>query len=283
MKKAKNKPAKKSAVEEYYDRNTRRFLKYGRGGEALAIHRELWGPGVTSRQEAIVYVNRLVLEQLNKHLGPAADHHIVDLGCGAGGTIFWLSQRRNDRYTGVTISGAQVELAEHHAERISANNCRFVKADFTNLPDIGKIDAAFAIESFLHAPDASSFFRGIAPALNPGGFLIICDDFLAEKSKGRTSRYWANRFKQGWHANNLITVEQAAEKAREEGFQLIEAINLSAYIRPYYPKFILFLLQWLTHLPIKSPFWANLSGGTALQVCLKNRWIDYEMLVFLKS
>src|SRR4051812_50132340 len=50
-----------TAVSEYYDANTRKFLL---SGGDRAIHRELWGPGVTSSREAVNHTHALVLDRL---------------------------------------------------------------------------------------------------------------------------------------------------------------------------------------------------------------------------
>src|ERR1700749_5122353 len=48
-------------VRDYYDANTWKFLLTG---GKRGIHRELWGPGVTNRAEAVDYAHVLVLEEL---------------------------------------------------------------------------------------------------------------------------------------------------------------------------------------------------------------------------
>lgn len=52
------------AVAHYYDGNTRRFLRFGGAGASLAIHRALWGPGVSSREAAADYIHAWLLAEL---------------------------------------------------------------------------------------------------------------------------------------------------------------------------------------------------------------------------
>src|SRR3954466_8445354 len=133
----------RTAVRDYYDANTWKFLLTG---AERAIHRELWGPGVTSRGEAMHHAHALVLEEL----GPG-DRRVLDLGCGVGTAALYLAQRRPVDVVGVSISPAQVRLADRFAARAGglAGSVRFAVADFTELPgDLTGFDLAFAIESF---------------------------------------------------------------------------------------------------------------------------------------
>jgi hypothetical protein len=50
-----------TAVREYYEANTGKFLLFGAEG---AIHRELWAERVTSREQAVHHVHELMLAEL---------------------------------------------------------------------------------------------------------------------------------------------------------------------------------------------------------------------------
>src|SRR3954449_10447223 len=160
-----------TAVSEYYDANTRKFLL---SGGDRAIHRELWGPGVTSSREAVNHTHALVLDQLAPD-----DRRVLDLGCGVGAAALYLARRRAVEVVGVSISPAQVRLADRFAARGGPlqGAVRFTQADFTALPgDLTGFDLAFAIESFVHADRAAGFFDQAARALRPGGALVVIDD-----------------------------------------------------------------------------------------------------------
>src|SRR4051794_23541579 len=98
------------AVRDYYDANTWKFLLAG--SRQRAIHRELWGPGVASRGEALHHTHALVLDQLG-----ADDRRVLDLGCGVGTAALYLAQRRPVDVVGVSISPTQVRLAGRFAAR----------------------------------------------------------------------------------------------------------------------------------------------------------------------
>src|SRR3954470_6834722 len=92
----------RTAVRDYYDANTRKFLL---SGGDRAIHRELWGPGVASSDEAVHHTHALVLGQLGPHA-----RRVLDLGCGVGAAALYLARRRALEVVGVSISPAQVRM-----------------------------------------------------------------------------------------------------------------------------------------------------------------------------
>src|SRR5688572_20929691 len=168
-------------VRRYYDENTRLFLSLGQGSEGT-IRRAVWGPGVRNRQQAMRYVDGLIVERLRGlDTGNGLPLRVADLGCGVCASLCYIAQQLPVAGTGVTISPAQVELAR---QRISAqglaSQVRCVQGDFCNLPaGLGPIDLAFGIESFIHAPDGAAFFQQAARLIRPGGLLMVCDDLLA--------------------------------------------------------------------------------------------------------
>ena len=91
-------------VRRYYDANTWKFLL---AGSQRAIHRELWGPGVTSRAAAAHSAHALVLDELRPD-----DRRVLDLGCGVGAAAPYLAERRPGGVLGGSISPGQIRLAE---------------------------------------------------------------------------------------------------------------------------------------------------------------------------
>src|SRR3954462_15774245 len=118
----------RTAVRDYYDANTRKFLLSGGDG---AIHRELWGPGGTTGDEAVHHTHALVLGQLGPHT-----RRVLDLGCGVGAAALYLARRRALDVVGGSVSPAQVRLAHRFAARGGSLRGRvhFEVGDFTALP-----------------------------------------------------------------------------------------------------------------------------------------------------
>lgn len=278
-------PKTADPVAAYYDANTRRFLRFGGSGATAAIHRRIWAPGVQSAADAFAYLNWWVARAVQPSFSLHAPSRLLDLGCGVGGTATWLAEHLGVQVTGVTNSAVQRDFAAQRARRLGVEDrCRFALADFMALPPLGPFNAAYAIESFVHAPDAPRFFNQANQQLVLGGRLVICDDFLAGSNgtlDGEAAP-WLARFRSDWQINTLLTLEAVQQMAARLGFRLVEAADLSAYLRSFHPL-LLRAVAWLTQLPLRSAYWQNLSGGAALQICTLRGWTRYLALIFEKE
>ncbi|MDZ7779020.1 MAG: methyltransferase domain-containing protein [Gemmatimonadota bacterium] len=278
-------------IAHYYDRNTRRFLRFGGGGEALAIHRELWGPDVRTPAEAKRYVNRLLGHQIAAWAPDAPT--VLDLGCGVGGTLFDLANRfDHGRFHGVTISPQQQRLAERTAKRKGlAERCRFHVGDFEDpepAPPLGtdRVDVVVAVESFAHSACPQALFRTVARHFESRrGRLIVVDDFLTRSAKTLKAdeRRLVDTFRRGWRLGTVMDPRGWAEAAEPAGFELLERRDLTPLIRLGRPRdrAIALVAPVLTPLGLaRVPFFGNMIGGNALQQGLTRGVFSYGMLTF---
>ncbi len=126
-------------VRRFYDRHTPAFLAHGQGGRLGSIHRAVWGPGTTTREDAFRYVENQIAARIAAQgaaRGAAsAPAHVVDLGCGVGASLIYLADRLPIRGTGVTLSRVQAGIAR---ERIQAAGLAWrvtcIEGDYCDLP-----------------------------------------------------------------------------------------------------------------------------------------------------
>jgi cyclopropane fatty-acyl-phospholipid synthase-like methyltransferase len=277
-------------VADYYDANTRRFMRSGEGSRGGAIHRCVWTPDATTTAEAADTVNRLLIERLRERL-PAGHVDVLDLGCGVGATMVRLAQELTDAsVTGVTISPVQAEIgARRFAAAGLARRCRITVADFAELPAEPRYHAIVAIESVVHSPSLASLIPRLAERLRPGGRLILCDDWVTEKDRDAPERARClAQFRAGWRIGSLHTVDEAQAMAEPAGLTLVENLDLTPYLRLGRPRDRVIevlvkatrALPWIGTRLVERPLWANMIGGSALQTGLARRWIEYRVLVF---
>ena len=276
-----------SKVRDYYDANTWKFLLSTAEG---AIHRELWGPGIADRRDALHYVHRRMLEHAVS-LRPSGDARIVDLGCGVGAGALYLAERIPADLHGISISPRQVELARRRAGRAGAlrGSCAFHEADFCALPDevtiaVAGADLAYAVEAFVHAPSAAAFFGQAARLVRQGGRLVLVDDFLAGDTDS-TENTLLDDFRAGWQINTLLSGTAAAALAREAGFELAGQTRLSPYMNLGRPRDRLIrAVQPLLRRGRRYSYWfQSLVGGDALQRCHQTGVLSYDELVFVRA
>lgn len=269
-------------IADYYDQNTRPFLRWGGSGEQLAaIHREIWGPGIVNRTQAFEYLNHYVLGQLETLTSEQqALPRVLDLGCGIGGTATWLAARCDARFVGVTLSPVQTEWATRRAQSQGVGErCQFTTADMTDSRLEPSFDLGYAIESLIHVADADAFFTEASRLVRPNGRLVVCDDFLAPDSP-QPAKPWLATFKRGWSAFGLRTWQATESAAARHGWTLEHCEDVSQRQRAA-PRAVVYLGNALLQLPgLRGPYWESLRGSTALQACIRHGWVEYRTATF---
>lgn len=280
-------------VAEYYNRNTASFLRFGRGSRTSgAIHRALWGPGVTSQGAALDYIHTRIITALQEHIPDSSRPlRLADLGCGVGASMERISRALEAEVSGVTLSSVQQTLAEARC-RTNGLACRVLAGDFTDpevlteLTEPGLLDAVWMIEAYNHANDGDALLSGIAGALRPGGILVICDDFpdkqLIAGPLTRRETRWRREFLTGWHVHTFWSPEMLREKAEKHGLTLVGSEDHSNYAAVDRPRDIAIraLMAPARLCNLQSPAWDNMRGGNALQQLSKRHLISYGMKLF---
>jgi tocopherol O-methyltransferase len=138
--------------------------------------------------------------------------HVLDVGCGVGGTSRYLASKHGCTVTGITISTKQVEIANRltkaEAEKLhegadaadvadaaaaaapdadgfvklGAGKVRFIELDAEKMADYfsgqeGTFDAVWISEALSHFPNKALFFKNAHAVLRSGGKLALADWF----------------------------------------------------------------------------------------------------------
>jgi tocopherol O-methyltransferase len=139
------------------------------------LHHGYWVRGDESKETAQL--------QLIEHLAELANirpgSHILDIGCGFGGSSLFLAKDFNASVTGITISSVQVEMAKRAAaeQHLDAN---FLLMDAEAMRFDQQFDVLWSVESISHYHDREKFFASAARILKPGGTFAITDWFKKE-------------------------------------------------------------------------------------------------------
>ena len=273
-----------NAVEAYYDASTRRFLRMGGSGEALAIHRPLWAQGITDVTAASAHVNDLIAEAAFDALG-RAPARVCDMGCGVGGTLFHLARLWPDSaLVGMTLSAEQVRIASALAKaRGLEGRVQILRSDFRLPTTLPRADLLIAVESHVHADSAAEFLRAARLHLAPGGVAIIVDDMpLPRATTDPMGQRLLDAFRRGWRLGHTTPAEGLIDAALAEGLSLHAQSDLTALLR---------LNRWRDRLlrafgPVADALglgrwalFANMIGGNALTEAYRHNLMSYRMLV----
>jgi SAM-dependent methyltransferase len=283
-------PGSASRVRAYYEKNTRMFLALGIGGRTLALRRAVWAEGVDTLAQAVDYVNGLIAADAPQSSVTARGDalRILDIGCGVGGSLFFLAGALGSRFrgVGVTLSPLQARIATVQARRRQlSGSCTFIDGDFASLPRLGPFDLAFAIESYVHFGSPDSFFAAAARSLAPHGRLIIVDDFLSKDHFTPNEQALVQAFREGWILPALSSARQAASAAARHGFRSARDLDLSPHLS--LSTFNATLGRWAVRLmralPVSSSYWQSTTGSIALSLCRREGLTEYRYLLFEKS
>lgn len=273
------------SVRRYYEQNTRLFRVGGLGNRSYAVHRALWDASVTTIDAALQRVNALVLEEVQAFLeaSPTVRLHLIDLGCGVGGTLAYCARALPEaRMAGVTLSMTQARIARRILPRARA---AVITADFHDLPCAPCFHIAVAIEAFAHSHDPQRALEQAHAVLVPGGRLIICDDTIARLPSSESEARWLAAFRDGWRVPGVCTRAAMIARARRAGFALRSTRNLTGLLRLHrLPALLAGAARAGLRLVSRvHPFAQSISGSIALQECLARGIITYEWLVFEKT
>jgi SAM-dependent methyltransferase len=276
-------------VREYYDHNTKRFLRWGKDEGTCNIHGALWPPEVRSLRAAMNYANELVAREIESCPYPV--ERVLDLGCGVGGSLFYLGRRlpRLRLLLGISLSPVQVEHARRRIPETQRDRFHFAEGCFLQLPSKQlQADFSFAIEAFTHGPDPGLFFAVQAEALPPGGRLVIIDDCLNDEAArgGLSGRHveLIDIYRRNWLLPGLRGFHALKSIAAEKSFRLIRDRNLTSHLHLGRPRdrAIALLVRLLGRLMERKTYLKALVGGDAKQKCYREGLIDYRLLVFEK-
>lgn len=280
-------PRTTQSIRRYYEQNTRLFFALGSSPATYSIHRALWMQGIETQDDALNASNRLLLAAA-QGINASGCLRLLDLGCGIGGTLFYLLERLPEPALGVglTISPSQARLAGRRAGQLGLDrSCLFVEADFLAPPLAVGFDLVYSVEAFVHAVDPQRYLAQAARLLHPGGRLILIDDFLAQRPvpEQQPARHrWLEAYRHGWHTPNLCAPAQVVDLALNQGLHLIQEIDLTPHLRLRALPAALAsaLLSLGERLPVRHAILPSMLGSMALQQCLLHGWISYRLLCF---
>lgn len=160
-------PVDVNHVREHYDRLS--FLYRMFWGEHL--HHGYWDGDETVPQAQI-----RLMERLAERAGVLRGAVVLDIGCGLGGSAFWLAEHFDCQVTGITISPVQARMANKKAKtRGLSDRVQFLVGDANQWePKPESVDLVWIMESSEHFEDKKGFFERCAAVLKPGGVLAVC-------------------------------------------------------------------------------------------------------------
>lgn len=216
-------------IKAYYD-YTLPFYKLFWHGNTRALHYGIWDSSTKNLKEALLNTNRFLAEKARIHPG----EEVLDVGCGVGGSAFWLAKHCGVHVVGVTISERQYAKAKELSSRFHLEDrTEFYLGDYTNtsFPD-ESFDVVWAIESVCHALDKRVFLKEVYRLLRPDGRLVIADGFLKRKPQNNREETLLRNFFSGLALDNLAWSQVFEASITKIGFKNVENFDKTKEILP---------------------------------------------------
>jgi cyclopropane-fatty-acyl-phospholipid synthase len=164
--------------------------------------------------------NSLEQAQLDKKAHIAAKlalepgQHVLDIGCGWGGTALYLNRVAGVRVTGVTLSEQQLKVARERAEAAGvADQVKFELIDYRHVEE--QFDRIVSIGMFEHVGAAhyDEFFAKCRELLKPDGVMLL--HTIGKLGKASSPDPFTDKYVfPGYHLPSISQMAAASEKVR---------------------------------------------------------------------
>ncbi len=188
------------------------------------IHHGYWEDSESTKDAQLNLVRRLA----NK-AGVRQGSRVLDIGCGLGGSSFWLARELDCEVVGITISPVQCWMAEQRARRAGLTaQTRFEVHDANSL-DLGSesFDAIWIVECSEHLEDRRNFLRRCATTLRPGGSLALYAWLCAERGSASENPALVEQVCAGMLCPPLSSLSEYVGWLNDAGFEDIKGEDIT--------------------------------------------------------
>jgi cyclopropane fatty-acyl-phospholipid synthase-like methyltransferase len=217
-------------VVDYFDQTHDDYRRLWGLDRHLGLHCGYADAAHRRHDDTVAHMNRVLAEAA----AVRPTDHVLDAGCGIGGSALWLATHLGCRVTGISLSARQIEYARQFAARRGVGGLvDFHVADYaaTGLP-AAAFDVVWALESLCHGENKPAMLREAYRLLRPGGRLVVADCFLAREALSPTEQCLVERWQRGWVVPNLAGVGRFQEWLKDAGFHDIRFRDSTPNVAP---------------------------------------------------
>jgi len=172
--------------------------------------------------------------ELARIAGVAPGLHVLDVGCGLGGSARHLASEHGCTVTGLDATDAYCQVATMLSQRVGlADRTSFRHGSALSMPFAdGAFDLAWTEHVQMNIEDKRAFYTEITRVLKPHGRLVFHDVFRGPGGEPHFPVPWAeNR-----SLSHLITPEAAAATLAELGLRPEEWRDVTAEARDWFSR-----------------------------------------------
>eukprot|EP00929_Paragymnodinium_shiwhaense_P079551 TRINITY_DN41459_c0_g1_i2.p1 TRINITY_DN41459_c0_g1~~TRINITY_DN41459_c0_g1_i2.p1 ORF type:complete len:922 (-),score=130.07 TRINITY_DN41459_c0_g1_i2:102-2867(-) len=192
---------------------------------------------------------------------PDAPQHILDVGCGVGGSSRHLQRKYNCKVQGITLSPNQRDRARNMSKMTGQDGmCNFDVADALHMPfPDNSFDLIWSLESGEHMPNKQQFMKEMFRVCKPNGRVILVTWVHRDLQKGEKLSSGEHRLlkwiNKAYHLPAWCSISDYAHIAKEQlGATEIRTTDWTNFIKPFWSAVIRTAIQ-------PRGWWALARGG----------------------
>ncbi|MCA1600614.1 MAG: class I SAM-dependent methyltransferase [Acidobacteria bacterium] len=212
------------SIRDHYDRVSI-FYKTFWGDH---IHHGYWENGESPAVAQVKLIERLV-----DRAGIVRGSRVLDVGCGLGGSAFWLARQLGCTVLGLTISSVQAAMAREKARAEELDDRVGFEVSDVNHLDITpeSFDVVWVVECSEHLIDKAHFIAQSARALRPGGVLALCAWLCADDPALTSHEQIVRSVCRGMLCPELASMSDYTGWMRESCLERIEAEDITRHVK----------------------------------------------------
>ncbi|MCD8488434.1 MAG: methyltransferase domain-containing protein [Desertifilum sp.] len=233
------------------------------------MHHGYYGPTGREQKERRQAQIELI-EELLKWGQVQQPQHILDVGCGIGGSSLYLAEKFQAAVTGITLSPVQAARAEVRAQTANLSQVQFQVADALNMPFAeGSFDLVWSLESGEHMPDKQKFIQECHRVLKPGGMFLMATWCHRPSGEGN----WPLTPDELSHLAEIyrvyclpyvISLPEYETIAVNQGFQEVRTADWSAAVAPFWNIVIDSVLEPSAFMGLLTSNWITIQAALSL-------------------
>merc|ERR1712137_219120 len=163
-------------------------------------------------------------EEFCQKLDLQSGQRVLDVGCGTGGSAFYMARKYGVEVRGLDLSTNMITLALENQAECELEVRRRVCFEITDITacafEENSFDVIYSRDTILHIEDKETLFANFLKWLKPGGKLMISDYC-------RTPDEWSPDYaayvkQRGYHLHSVANYGKIIEKV---GFENVQAID----------------------------------------------------------
>ena len=267
-----------SGIATFYDQSTGLWedmwgdhLHHGYYGGGTNASAKTSDGGRRSNRQAQIDM----IEEVLSWAGVERVEHMVDVGCGLGGSSRHIAEKYGCDARGITLSPYQATRGNEISESVGlGDRVSLQVADALDQPfEDDSFDLVWSLESGEHMPDKERFVKELVRVAMPGGRVIIVTwcHRVVEDGSGLTVEEKAllDDICDAYYLPAWCSVERYRELFEENGMEDIKIADWSEEVSPFWGEVIKSALSVKGVVGLLNAGWMTLKGALVMPLMAK--------------